>query len=89
MVDTHARSILKGMTWRLIATSTTMLLVFLYTGDVTLVAHVGALDITLKLLFYYVHERAWGRVAWGKVCVACASAVRVRRVAGGKPRARR
>jgi len=65
--ETHMRSITKGATWRIIASVTTMVLVYAFTGDLTLVAEVGALEVTAKLLFYYLHERAWGRVRWGKV----------------------
>lgn len=69
MTDSHSRSLLKGVTWRLVASTTTMLIVFIATGDLLLVAGVGAVDVTLKVLFYYVHERVWGRVHWGQVGV--------------------
>jgi adenylylsulfate kinase len=65
MKESHLRSILKGITWRFIASGTTMLIVFIMTGNLELVASVGVVDVTLKVLFYYVHERAWGRVHWG------------------------
>lgn len=65
MKESHWRSILKGITWRFIASLTTMGVVFLVTGDLALVASVGTVDITLKVLFYYLHERIWGRVHWG------------------------
>ena len=66
---THTRSILKGVTWRIIASGTTMGLVYYFTGDLVLMAEVGALEIIAKITFYYLHERAWGRVAWGKVAI--------------------
>lgn len=65
MKESHVRSIIKGVTWRVVASGTTMLVVFVVTGDLTLVASVGVVDVTLKVLFYYFHERAWGRVHWG------------------------
>jgi adenylylsulfate kinase len=65
MHESHTRSILKGITWRIVASLTTMLIVFVVTGDLALVASVGAVDVTLKVLFYYFHERMWGRVHWG------------------------
>ena len=42
-----------------------MLVVFIVTGDLALVASVGAVDVVAKLFFYYLHERTWGRVKWG------------------------
>lgn len=65
MRESHFRSIVKGITWRIVASITTMLVVFFVTGDLLLVASVGIIDVTLKVLFYYFHERVWGRVHWG------------------------
>lgn len=61
MKETHVRSVSKGITWRVVASLTTMGLVYLFTGDVVLMAEIGILEITAKLLFYYLHERAWGK----------------------------
>lgn len=65
MHETHKRSIVKGITWRFIASVTTMVVVFIMTGDVALVASVGVIDVVAKVFFYYLHERTWGRVRWG------------------------
>lgn len=66
MKDSRIRSVIKALTWRAIATGTTMLLVFVGTGDIQLMAHIGIADVVIKLCFYFFHERAWGRVAWGR-----------------------
>jgi len=65
MKESHWRSMVKGVTWRIIASVTTMTVVFIVTGDLALVASVGVVDVTLKILFYYFHERVWGSVKWG------------------------
>lgn len=65
MHETHRRSIVKGITWRFIASTTTMAVVFVITGNLALVASVGLVDVTAKLFFYYLHERTWGTVHWG------------------------
>ncbi len=67
MRESHARSIAKGVTWRIIASVTTMTVVYVVTGDLALVASVGVVDILAKIFFYYVHERTWGKVRWGIV----------------------
>ncbi len=69
MHETHTRSIVKGVTWRFVASVTTMIVVFVVTGDLSLVLSVGLVDISLKVLFYYLHERFWGRVHWGVIGV--------------------
>jgi adenylylsulfate kinase len=65
MHESHTRSILKGVTWRIIASGTTMIVVYVVTGDLGLVASVGLVDVLAKVFFYYLHERSWGRVKWG------------------------
>jgi len=67
--ETHTRSVTKGITWRIIASLTTMVLVYIFTGDLTIVVGVGFLEITAKIIFYYLHERTWGKVEWGVVRV--------------------
>lgn len=64
MKDSRIRSIVKALTWRTIATATTMSLVYIGTGDIELMAHVGIADVFIKLFFYYGHERMWGRIPW-------------------------
>lgn len=63
----RTRSIIKALTWRAIATSTTMALAYAATGDLKIAGAIGVADVIIKLFFYYVHERAWGHVEWGKV----------------------
>ena len=65
MNETHKRSIVKGISWRIIASATTMIVVFIITGNLALVASVGLVDVSAKVFFYYLHERVWGRVHWG------------------------
>ena len=65
--ESHTRSIIKGVTWRVIASLTTMTVVYIFTGDVSTTLFVGGLEATLKIFFYYVHERAWGMVTFGLV----------------------
>ena len=66
MSEYRKRSLVKAITFRLIATLTTMILVFLYTGEVFITMVVGFLDTVTKLFIYYAHERAWNLVKWGK-----------------------
>ena len=60
------RSIAKTITFRILATITTMVLVFIFTGSLELAGTIGALDIVSKLALYYFHERAWIHIAWGR-----------------------
>jgi len=66
-MEKRVRSLLKAISWRIVATSTTMFLVFLFTGNLVLSVGVGSLELLLKLVLYYVHERIWNMSNFGKV----------------------
>ena len=64
--DAHHRSIVKAISWRVIATATTVTIVMILTGKLELAAIAGAVDIVLKLILYYLHERIWSIIRFGK-----------------------
>ena len=63
----HARSVVKAISWRIIATLTTMAAVYMISGEIVLALEVGAVEVVAKLLLYYLHERAWIAMSWGRV----------------------
>ncbi|RMF46553.1 MAG: adenylyl-sulfate kinase [Deltaproteobacteria bacterium] len=65
-VETHARSVLKAVSWRTLATLTTALIVFVFTGEFALALTVGVLEVFAKMALYVFHERAWQKIRWGK-----------------------
>jgi len=66
MHDTRSRSIIKALSWRVTATLTTFAIVWLLTGELLLALEAGAIEVVLKMMLYYVHERGWNLVKWGK-----------------------
>jgi uncharacterized membrane protein len=63
----HKRSVVKAISWRAVATVTTMIVVFAFTRKLTLAIEVGAVEVVAKLVFYYWHERIWNWIGWGKL----------------------
>lgn len=53
------RHLLKAITWRIVATITTIILVLLFTGNLELSLQFGLVEVFVKMLFYYIHERLW------------------------------
>jgi len=53
------RHIAKTITWRFIATSDTVLIAFLISGDLTSGLKIGGIEILTKMILYYLHERLW------------------------------
>ena len=71
--ESKTRSVLKAITWRIIATGTTFILAYtIFSGTgcdgvlqkSTLVA---GLELVIKLIVYYLHERVWQNVPRGTV----------------------
>ncbi|WP_104735096.1 DUF2061 domain-containing protein [Hanstruepera ponticola] len=62
--ESHARSLLKGISWRIVATSDTILVVLLVTcltGNCSIdhAIKIGAAEFLIKFIIYYFHERFW------------------------------
>ena len=53
------RSLLKTLTWRITATTTTLILVYLTTGTLNAAGLVAGFEIIVKTTLYYFHERTW------------------------------
>lgn len=64
--EKHSRSILKSITWRVTATLTTGILVWIFTRDLTIALSLAGVEVVIKIIIYYFHERAWNAVDWGK-----------------------
>ena len=65
--DSHLRSILKGLTWRVLATLTTVIIAYLIIGEVKLALHIGGIEFIAKFMIYYLHERAWASIPLGTI----------------------
>ncbi len=57
--ESHVRSILKGLTWRIVATTTTVTIAYFITGEIGSALKIGAIEFVGKIFIYYLHERAW------------------------------
>jgi uncharacterized membrane protein len=64
--DAHHRSILKALSWRVLATVATILIVFAFTRRPVLSIGVGAVEVVVKVILYYLHERVWGSLGFGR-----------------------
>lgn len=64
--ETHARSVAKALSWRILGTVATALLVFVFTRRLTLSLAVGGLEFVAKIGLFWLHERAWDRTRFGK-----------------------
>lgn len=65
--ESHLRSLLKGITWRIIATATTVFIAYFITGQIGDALKIGAIEFVGKILIFYLHERAWQLVPRGSI----------------------
>jgi len=57
--ESRLRSLLKAITYRVTGTLTTTLIVLLMTGEWGIALAVGVVEPFVKIVIYYLHERAW------------------------------
>jgi len=65
--ETYRRSALKMTTWRIIASLDTMLLAWIFTGNILTAISIGTFEIFTKLVLYFIHERIWQKLQIGTV----------------------
>jgi len=64
--DAHTRSIMKAISYRLLAAIVTTTIVFVFTRKIVLSLGVGAVEAIAKILCYYIHERLWSFIKFGR-----------------------
>ena len=64
--ETNIRSFAKGFSWRIVATITTIIIVYLFFGRLDLAIAAGAIEWISKIFLFWIHERVWLKIRWGK-----------------------
>ena len=59
--DTRFKSLLKTISWRVLASTDALMIAWLLTGNLKTAGSIMSLEIFSKMFFYYVHERFWTR----------------------------
>jgi uncharacterized membrane protein len=65
-MSTKKRSLAKSLTWRIIAVLSTFVVGYILSGSIAFAAGLSFLSNLINFVLYYVHERVWLRVEWGK-----------------------
>ena len=65
MTESHSRSILKAISWRIFATFITLVITYWITGEVSFAIYVGLFEFFSKIGLFYLHERIWGIIPFG------------------------
>lgn len=67
MVERHYRSVVKAISWRATGTVDTIVISFLVTGHAKWALSIGFIELFTKVALYYVHERVWNRLSFGRL----------------------
>jgi len=66
MSEHPVRSLAKAVSWRIVGTTDTTLLAGLVTWDLRQGFQIGGLELLTKTVLYFLHERLWLRIRWGR-----------------------
>lgn len=67
MHEKPSRSVVKTISWRALGTLDTITISFIVTGNLTMAASIGTIELVTKMILFYVHERAWNKISFGRV----------------------
>lgn len=60
------RSFAKSITWRIIAILSTFIIAYFMTGSLAFATSLALISNLINFVLYYIHERIWLKVTWGK-----------------------
>lgn len=66
MAEKHYRSLVKAVSWRVTGSIDTLIITFIVTGKLKWAFTVSGIELFTKIFLYYVHERVWHRIPFGK-----------------------
>ena len=67
--ESPARSIAKSISWRIIASLTTFIIFYITAGSkiaIEVITAAVGIEAISKMLIYFIHERIWANIYWGK-----------------------
>jgi uncharacterized membrane protein len=60
------RSVAKAISWRTVGTIDTIVISLILTGEIKVALAIGSVEVLTKMTLYFVHERIWNNIKWGK-----------------------
>lgn len=65
-MESNARSLAKAVSYRVLGSTGTTLVVLALSGNLKISLGAGALDMLLKIALYFLHERIWNYIPYGR-----------------------
>jgi len=67
MIDRRCRSLLKAVSWRIVAVFITFFVSFIITKEIFIATTIGLTDSFIKIFAYYSHERIWEKINFWRI----------------------
>ncbi len=65
-MESSGRSIAKAVSYRVLGSACTMVIFYIVSGDIKMSLGAGALDTIAKIGMYFLHERMWNHINFGR-----------------------
>jgi len=65
--ETQTRSMVKTLCWRATGSGATFLISWAISGSWSVAGSIAVIQIIANTILYYLHERAWNHVTWGRI----------------------
>ena len=65
-METNSRSIAKAVSYRILGSAATAGIFFFFSHNLRLSLGAGVLDSLVKIGIYFVHERIWNHIQFGR-----------------------
>jgi uncharacterized membrane protein len=66
MTETTTRTLVKTISWRIIATIASFIISYFIIDDIVLASSIAGIQVIFHTILYYIHERVWIGIDWGK-----------------------
>lgn len=64
--ETIIRSLVKTIIWRVTVFIADFIIAFVFTKDVDLSTKLALTKVFVSFVLYYLHERVWNKISWGR-----------------------
>jgi uncharacterized membrane protein len=65
-IESHPRSFVKAVSWRVLGSLDTFIWSLIMTGSLGIAGSIAGFEVLSKIFLFYFHERLWDLVPWGR-----------------------
>lgn len=67
MKESKRRSLVKALTYRVLATIATFSVALVFTGNISASIQIGLADFIIKITLFFVNDSVWNTIQWGYI----------------------